>query len=235
MKISIENTHREYFKENRCIAFEGLLKPKEVEELKNAIQVNIHRRLEIPLSHQLDVGDTAISQEGRDLWRESRLIRNYTHKRKWSEMVANIADEKPLRLACDHGMIWPKEDHFSSDDYFWADLIYKGKSLNEIISVQGITCGLIVCLQPPNTPPVEEVVFPSEAGDVLLISPDFTFDEINDHLDLRGGIYYLIVYSQSISLAVQRPQDRHGALMRKMGYTFGDRLNDKLHPIVYSQ
>lgn len=44
--------------------------------------------------------------------------------------------------------------------------------------------------------------------------------------------YLLIVYAENSATYVHKNQDLHAHLMKELGYVYGDRLKDKIHPLL---
>jgi len=80
--------------------------------------------------------------------------------------------------------------------------------------------------------PVSGTVFPAKPGNAIFFQPHLEFD-LEKLLEQPNQRYYLIVYTQHLSLYYPQPGDPFGHVLKKRGYNFNDKLNDKLHPVIY--
>ncbi len=86
-------------------------------------------------------------------------------------------------------------------------------TLEQIGSIQGVIGGIIFNLEEP--------------GNALIVSSDYPvpFHTLKSH--------YLVAYCQKNSVYVLRTNDPHTHALKQLGYSHGDRLNDKQHPIIF--
>jgi len=214
MKFIIENEHREFFQKNMAIEFEGLLSDEELTLLNHEIS-------EV-LSQRQDKGHNVYA--ARDLWRESSVIKKIACQRRFAEIAAQLVDEKPLRLGYD--LFFPSPSLEAEPQ--------PSKTLNEMSSLQGIVCGLLLCLsgKEPVTSSMEVQMFSGTSGNGVFLSPEapINFQELSHH---EGHSYYLVVYTKAKSVYIRNDQDPHTHAFKEVGYAFGDRLLDELNPIIY--
>jgi hypothetical protein len=82
--------------------------------------------------------------------------------------------------------------------------------------IQGFVCGVLLMLSG------------DKAGSALYFSPSYVFPEGEKNKML------LIGYAHALSLYVHQERDPQLHDLKKLGYNFGDRLNDKLHPLIHN-
>ena len=90
------------------------------------------------------------------------------------------------------------------------------RPFGEQCCIQGFVCGVLLILSG------------DKAGNALYFSPSYIFSEENKDKML------LIGYAQQMSLYIHQEKDPHLHDLKKLGYHFGDRLNDKLHPLIHN-
>lgn len=221
MKYRIDNAHREFFSSFRWIEFEDLLSQGDLKEINDAIDVALAARLAIPrerLSRQLP---EALADAGRDIWRDSPRVQQCVCQRRFAEMIADLVEDRPLRLAFDRAIVdWG----FSSPEEPVAAVSSEAMS-----SLRGLVGGLILCLKDHTGPAIP--FFPSKAGHGICISPslELPLNQIYQGTDQR---YLLIAYGKAVTLFVHQADSPYGGMLRSMGYNYGDRLVDRLHPVV---
>ena len=114
--------------------------------------------------------------------------------RQFGEIASKLSEVRPLRLGL-HSL-WERDTRF----------------LNEIFSLQGIACGVLI---------------PLDLGDpVTFIGPFHPIWE-------KESLVYLIVYIASNARFKPNPNDPFFLDWLREGYSAGDRLIDPEHPIVY--
>jgi hypothetical protein len=123
---------------------------------------------------------------GRDLWRSNEAVAKLTCSRKLARIVAQLTGRRPIRLAFDQ--------------------VGLEGTLDEIGSVQGLACGLL--LQP--------------SGEGLFFKPDHPIE----------GDGLLIAYAAGRAVYIHNPKDPYTNLWKNLGLNFGDRLEEPEFPIM---
>lgn len=204
MKLTIHTQHRDFYLENHYVEFEGILSPREIEELKEALNEAFASRLNCRPQMVEKKAASALFEEGHDLWRSSLALKKIEVGPKFPHIAHELIQVKPLRLAFDQ--------YFPSGASFASDLTFA-----EISCIRGLLCGVLVHLSG------------EKAGNGIYIAPEYVFK--NNPEDLNR--YLLIAYSHSTSLFTLNENDSHVHSLRRFGYNFGDRLNDKKHPLIH--
>jgi hypothetical protein len=207
MKYTIDNAHREFFCSFHWIEFEELLSQSAVTEINQAIDETL--------------GTHELTKAGlRDLWRDNARIKQLVCQRRLAEMVADLVEERPLRLAFDQAVLIEPTS---------ASWIPAGGSLETLSAFRGVVCGLILCLKAPKK--ASAPFLPTREGNGICVSPAVKLDF--RHIDHREAQRYLIIgYGKAVTVFVHQPDDAYAPTLRKMGYNYGDRLVDRLHPVV---
>ena len=253
MRFAVHSSHSNFFKQHRYIEFQDLLSEKQIEALTESIETHLASRLGVP-SDKLNMQTAeALYSAGRDLWRDSPIIKKVVHENRFGEIAAQLFDKPSVRLAYDQ--TW------RCGSYAPTTLITPVASLNEISSFQGLLGGLVLCLSDgtrkkpetvePSTPapiklrpakpewlPIKPVVlptldiFPYEPGSGIFFNGNAAFS--SEALS-KGAhqLYLLIAYTAPVTVYRAQGKDIHTHSLKKLGYGFGDRLTAPKHPIIY--
>ncbi len=95
-------------------------------------------------------------------------------------------------------------------DQLFFNSSLKPKTLKEISSIQGLLMGILIDL---------------DLGIVVCISPNTPFPEIPN----KG---YLLAFIGKDSVYIRNENDPFSNELKKLGYSFGDRLSDSTHPTI---
>lgn len=209
MKISLSLQQASSFKNNGSLELEGLFDSVAAKKYHVAILEALEHRK----------SKNGIVQ-GRDLWRDSDTLKSLTRSRKITSLAKELTGKATIRLAC---------DQWFAPNYSHAKPI----SIKDMLSIQGILCGMIIQFQPgnfeipENISPLGLLPFPKEQGNVILVKPDLliNWQSISSNLGL-----YLIVYTDAVSIYRENTQDPAGLALKNLNYGYGDRLNDEHHP-----
>lgn len=232
MKSSVESEHRQYFRKNHRIEFDGLLTPSQVEEINGGLAEALASRLHVKAPRAFFETAEQTFNAGRDLWRHNDVLKKYATSSRLAEIASELIEYKPLRLAYDQ--FYPSLHsnvplQLSSTPY--RDLIRQPRSLKEISCVQGILGGLILCLD-GDTESTTTALFPAKAGSGVFFSAEAVLD-FNELFQEKPHRYWMIVYTHPTSIYLLEEADPQTHELKRAGYVFGDKLSDKLNPIVY--
>jgi hypothetical protein len=101
--------------------------------------------------------------------------------------------------------------------------------LNTVSSIQPLAGVLLFHLSGSSLP---SPFLPSRPENVMVLSPDLTIPwEI--FFQLPHQSYFLIAYAAPEAIYVLEKKDPHTHALKKLGYVFGDRLQNGHHPIVF--
>jgi hypothetical protein len=222
MKFALAKEHRDYFESHQYLELEGLLSPAQLSDTLVAVDAVLLAR---PQEKQV----------GRDLWRDNTVLQRLVRHEKFVAMAAELTHQRMLRLVYDHHLVVPiRNPLFSFDPFEEARFIADKETLSSGSCIQGLVCGLLLCIDGEAQPSEEGVVdfFPRKPGHGVFFSAQVPIDLslLERH---SGQRFLLITYAQRNSVYVFREKDPHVHLLKDLGYSFGDRLVDRLHPIVY--
>ena len=136
MKFAVAKEHRDFFENNKGIEFEQILSQNEIDLFNNEITQSLTRRLSVSGSKAFDENPKTLFETGRDLWRDSAIIKKIICHRKLGELVYQLVGEKPIRLGYDQ--YYPTIDTTSGNSVGkYTNFIQNPASLKEISSLQG--------------------------------------------------------------------------------------------------
>ncbi len=205
-----------FFSQNGYIEFENLLSPEECEQIRNEA-VKGKKKL---TPEQLYIG-------GRDLWRQSNFLKTLLLSRRMGAIATGLCNKSPLRLGCDQWI--PLECKWPSPA--------KGKDL---LSFQGIALLYLIRISPA----AEEekilptfryepglIPLPASQGSALMVNPNLILNFPKMVLYSPTDLY-LVAYTLTNAVYVHNLKDPSNAMLKQLGYNFGDKLKTEHHPLI---
>lgn len=243
MKFSVASEHRNYFQNKQTIEFEALLSSDQTRQLVVAIETVLSKRLNVRTGQLKQQQAETLFLSGHDLWRQNDYIKRIATQPRLAEIASELIEQKKLRLGYDQYFPFPKQRIADNVLNPYADLLLKQPTLKDISSVNGLLCGLMLCLNnieneesPPENPQGKDLLppvnlFSKKAGHGVYFSPEARIDfrQLLHHPEQN---YLLIVYTQQLSQYILTEADPHTHSLKRLGLVFGDKLTDKLNPIV---
>lgn len=235
IKFALAKEHRLHFGKHQILELEGILTPSQILQLKEKID-NIVSYSDSSNWKQ-SFSPERHFREGRDLWRKDPLIRKLVTDKGLGKIASELLGGKFLRLGYDQLLPNMAQDtsettHISSS---FAPLLIKPATLEEISCIQGALCGVCICLrsaesttenqEPQNSP------FSKHEGNAVFFSAEKSID-FSELKRCPQQEFLLIVYAAKTTLYVPNESDAHQHAFKKLGYVFGDRLNDEQNPVI---
>lgn len=234
MKFALAKDHHDFFKKHHLIEFEGLIPPIQLNGLNEALDKALAERLDIASYQIKNQNSQKLFLAGRDLWRVNERLKKIVLNPQFAAFASELVHTRPLRIGYDQYLqgVHATLAHPEHQDAY-ALLLKDSRSLAQTSCLTGIACGLMICL---SSPPKEETstaldVFSLSAGSGIYFAPDYPI-QYPVLAKLQGSRYLMIVYTQSFSQYYLEDRDFHTHDLKRIGYVFGDRVNDKQHPIV---
>ncbi len=233
MKLAVNSEHRQYFRKNNHIEFDGLLNPVQLEEINRGLENVLAGRLNVKPQNVFRELPEKTFAAGRDVWRQDETLKKYVINKGLAEIASELIEYKPLRLAYDQ--FYPSIAHTPSVLFEgpYRSLIMQPRSLKEISCIQGLLCGLVLCLTgEPETETKEGSIFPRTAGNGTFFNVEAVLD-FHELFQEQTHRYLMIVYTHATSMYLLEENDPQTHDLKRQGYVFGDKLLDKLNPLVY--
>ena len=217
MKFVLAKEHHDFFDLNGFIEFEGLISPEVIRTLSKSIQRLVANKINclperLPFEESLN-----LFLEGRDLWRQSDIVRKQVIHNNLATIASSLIRERPIRL--------------SLDQWIPAGIEFKNPvTFEQIFPVQGILAGAFIALESA-LGDEERAFFPREAGNIVFVKPDtiIPFDQLTKE---RAQSMLLIVYGSRKSVYIHNETDPLTHYLKSQGYVYGDRLSDSQHPLL---
>ncbi|MBA2368126.1 MAG: hypothetical protein H0V82_03775 [Candidatus Protochlamydia sp.] len=244
MKFAIAKEHRDFFHKKGMIEFEEFLASDQLALFNQCVDEALSNRLgkqQENLKLQLS---EALYLEGRDLWRSNKQLHKLVTQPRFAEIASELIEKKPLRLG--YTQFFPSNFEVQFDrDYkgIYRHFIQQTIDLQSVSCLENVACGLMICLGKPGQAKLEAGVkeneeekgidiFPWQPGQVVYFQPEVPVDwqKLSRHSGFR---FFLIVYTETYSHYLLKPEDPHTHFLKHQGYIFNDKLVDRLHPIVY--
>lgn len=203
MKFSISLEQRNFLNQKGYIPFYELLSASELKTLNDAL-----------LSKDLTAH--------HDLWRENEAIKKIVFSRRLVNLVYELTSKKPIRLGFDHYLPAKKQGLLEEETKSPIEKFFEGTlPLQDQLSINPIIGMFLFLLNEEGEAPTGYFILPGTV---------FSLDELSLANDQR---YFLIGYGDSYSQYLYETRDPEVHFLKPLGYVFGDRLNDNLHPILF--
>lgn len=229
-KAQVVDEHREYFLQNKVIEFEELLSNAQLEKLRHSLESALAAKMQISHTQFGKQSSSDLYKAGYDLWRENEGLKKLIFIKWWAEIAGFLTRTRTVRLLADQLFINPPKI-LSLDAAAKQQtplLIQETKPLKECFSFQGLIAGLLLCLEKPSPAAGDEI--PRQPGNGVFFAPDAPFPMGNY---VNQGCYLLILYGEAKSQYIHNSQDVHCHELKKYGYVFGDKLEERTHPTLY--
>ncbi|MBA3721837.1 MAG: hypothetical protein H0W88_05495 [Parachlamydiaceae bacterium] len=241
MKFAIAKEHRDFFNKHGGVEFDNFLTPEQVNQFNSAIDLALSQRLDVEVEKLRKVNSEQLFINGRDLWRLNTDLRKLVSQPRLAEIASELIESKPLRLGYDqlfparHSANWSN----TTANQVYSNFLLQSTSLEQISCLQGVLCGVMLCLSSPSQTQLENIeeeegldIFPSQAGNALFFQPTALFNlrKLLRHSEQR---YYLVVYTQTQANYIFQSGDPLTHELKHLGYVLNDKLTDKLNPIIY--
>lgn len=202
MKFSISLEQRAYLNKKGYVPFHQLLSDAEIDFLIEGIEEALKET----------------KFKGRDLWRLSNSVKKIVFSKRLVDVVYQLTETKPLRLAFDQYILEKGTAPLMS--YFEEGVSVQEKSC--ISSLVGLFLIVLNGKEGPNQLGKGGGYFiastTSLSPDTFLLDPDQRI--------------FIIGYGDLYSRYLHVPNDPHVHFLKNLGLVFGDRLSDSLHPIL---
>lgn len=219
MPLTLSSSHQDFFSNHHYIEFNDLLSSSEIKQLQKAI----HEAL---IQREKKIIETRSPKElfkaGRDLFRDHPIIKKFVLHKRFAKIASALFNEPILRLAYDQALC-----SFSQGEPIFSQPL----SLQQISSFQSIVGGIIIRLSDDPNPPD---LLPQKAGNLLFIAPTFPLPW-SSFFQQTPQSFFLITYCGNRTVYVLENTDPHTHALKKLGYGFGDLLEEKTHPIVFNR
>lgn len=233
MNFTVIREHREFFRKHHWIECDGVLSQEELKRFSEGIPAVLAERTETKSSVMIKAFDKQNFAIGQDLWRSGAApLKKMILSRSLAGIAGELIEQKPLRFGYD--ALFPAVAKTPTRDAY-ASFLHTTPTLEEMSCIQGVLCGAMLCLS-AEAPISEEnptTLFSKTPGNAVFFSPDWPLP-LHEIYQNPGYTYLLLVYVKANAVYCLQQGDPHLHNFKRLGYSFGDRLKEPIHPIVYS-
>ena len=213
MKQIIEYGHIEFFKQNGYLEIEDFISEDQLYLLNKAIESTQKEKN----LHQKSVEDLFL--ESHDLFRSIPDLKMFLLSPQVAMIISQLTHQNSFRLLFDQLLVYPACLHYPNP-LFVSDLSFQGVLLAGLIKLSG--------------PESDQGVLPRKPGFVSFFNPHKELP-LDAFLERSSTEYLLFVFGKRDALYTLAPKDPHGQLLKKLGYGYGDHLNNEFHPLIFKK
>lgn len=230
MKFSTDKAHRDYFYKHGMIEFDQLFNEGQIKELNQAIHTILLK--EIPPNREKlpPSSSDGLFKVGRDLWRKNESIQKLILHKRLAEVAIELMEVKSLRMGYDQLFFGEQKPIDSKNPYH--QLLMQTGSLQDISCLKPVICGLMICLEDAQSDDETSPLFSKKAGNGVFFKPEIPMD-LQYLTHATKSRYLLIAFVDSRTVYVLNDRDPNTHELKRLGYVFGDRLTDSLHPLLH--
>lgn len=241
MKLALDKNHRYFFEKEGMIEFDALVSHTLLAGINAAIDSAISLRLNTVYRADSAEHCDKIMMAGRDLWRSCPPIQQLAFRSTLAHIAEDLMLYSPVRLGYDQFFVFPPSSAegvlIPQNFEGYLSLPTEPLTFKQISCIQGIFGGLMICLTSSDRAiaPLKNALptpFSRTAGNGVFFSADLPLAWPQLFAAHPGARYLLIAYCEERSVYVQREDDPNRHALRELGFTFGDRLNERSHPIL---
>lgn len=234
MNFTVIREHREFFRKHNWIECDGVISTDDLKRLVDGIPVVLAERTESKVSVTPKAFDKNSFGIGHDLWRGGGAnLKKIILNRGLAGIAAELTEQKPLRFGYDS--LFPAVTSNPGTNQY-ESFLQTRPTLAEMSCIQGVLCGAMICVSGSEDVQNEETtttIFSRKPGNAVFFSPDWPLP-LNEIFQNSGFTYLLVVYVKGNAVYLSQTGDPHLHNFKKLGYSFGDRLREPFHPIVYT-
>lgn len=162
---------------------------------------------------------------GRDLFRSNELFKKQLALPSLGQIAYELVATKPLRLAYDQLLVGSMS---LADNYAKTLFLHKNAHLQERSCISELVLGAMLALKASEA----QLPFAGVAGHIVFFRPDrpIPFSWLKE---IEQARYVLLAFATVHAQYIFNADDPQNHYLKQMGYIYGDKLKDNLHPIFY--
>jgi hypothetical protein len=231
MKLVTDKSHRDYYYKHASIEFDALFPPQQVTEINQAIEAILCNRMSLRKGQLALQNRNNLYLNGHDLWREDESLKKLFLHRRLAEIAGELNEIHSLRMGSDQLLLGEKKALDLSTENVYEQYLKQEGSLQERSCFRPVAAGLLVCLE-PIVSEIDYPLFSKIVGSGVFFKPDLPLD-LSPLVDMQSGRYILISYVDPRTVYVLNENEPHTHTLKHLGYVFGDRLSDRLNPLIF--
>lgn len=228
MHFTVIREHREFFRKHHWIECAEVISVTELKRFSESIPSVLAERLKTGIPTPAEAFTL-----GHDIWRGAPVLKKMILNRNLAEIASGLIEDKPLRFGYD---TFIPAVSTNPENNSYESFLQTTPTLQEMSCIQGVLCGAMICLSADKKlleEPLKTTIFSRKPGNAVFFAPDWPLP-LHELYQNPGCVYLLIVYVKGNAIYLSQQGDPHLHDFKKLGYNFGDRLKEPLHPIVYT-
>lgn len=225
MRFAINSDHKDFYSKNGYIEFDEMLASDALNALQADVEKTLASRLNISTHRLEDQPRKALFEAGFDLWRDCPSFKKQLFKPTFSEIASQLFQEPFLRIGFDQYI----DTGSGSETILSATL-----PISALSCAKPLAGALLVRLSPeaPSSLDPQSCPVPAKPGSGIFLSPNkaIAWQTLFSEKNLR---LLLLAYGTKNSIYHLEKNDPHTHVWKGLGYVFGDRLNDSIHPVLH--
>jgi hypothetical protein len=211
MKHIIEYSQIEFFKTNRYLQLEGMVKESRLDSICQKINHKKSQIAKIDHDHQSQI------LKMHDLFRDIDELKKFLTQQTMAHVLADLTQESAFRLLFDQLLAYPLPASLPNP-LCVADLSFQGAIIAGILHIEGKES--------------EDTIFPSKRGNITFFDPTINLD-LNSLIEPSSSEFILFAFGLNESRYRFKEKDPHTHLLKNRGYVFGDQLGNQTHPLFF--
>ena len=217
MRYSITAQQRNFFLTNHYIEFEGLFEKSAVKTLQQSLEAVVMDRADTK-----EIVQETIFEHGRDVSRKSTYCKKLLYTKSLAMFAAELCQKRSL--------IFGFDQYYVAHDSLALIATQEQSFTLEKSSIQGLVCGMVLCLQAPDNAESEGIL-PKVPGSVIFFDTNCTLQHttMKEETPFR---YLMFTWADSKAVYRHKDEDLQMHALKQLGYMFGDQLKRQTHPIL---
>ncbi|NGX28261.1 MAG: hypothetical protein K940chlam1_00436 [Candidatus Anoxychlamydiales bacterium] len=210
MKFILLESELKFFKEMGFIEFDNIFSETLIDDLENTIDSLLSSK---PLPSKDD------TKPLRDLFRRSDFIKKTLLNKNFKNIIKILTKKERLRLVFDLAIVDTIEYPFE-----------KETPLDNLFSFQGLILGVLIKLDSKKNSEINYL--PKKRGNATFFKSSLPIN-LAQIYHLKKQKYLLIGFGEAKTIYKLNTNDAQVNYLKELGYSFGDVLKDKFHPLIF--
>lgn len=217
MRFKITGDHRKVLEKQKFIEFEDVFRSDEIEKVSAHIDKVLSSRTRRLIETE---SCEELFHSGRDLWRDDAVLKDFICNRSLAQLAAQLFHQSVLHIAFDQALRTTSRPGYPGA----APMLLQQKSC-----IQPLAGAVLIRLSEAAHP---LALLPKKRENAVLIDPHCLLPWEMFFQEPKSS-FLLIAYAPAKALYVSEKNDPNLHFLKKLGYGFGDHLNNLHHPLLY--
>ena len=230
MRAAIDKQHVDFFKKNGWIHFEEVFSAEAIKNLKSLVDLGLTQRF-------TSEGRASAFQKaeekfywGRDLWRSSLELENFLKSPKLTNIIFELLSLNAMRVGFDQLLPFLDKERVAHKEGYYK-FLNRENPLRELFCIKELVAVVFICLNGFSTDNDHLSMLPFKLGSISIAHPK-TAANLKELFNNQNSQIYMIGYAAASAAYVNEQNDFHLNHLKKYGYSFNQKLSDKLNPAL---